>query len=78
MHNHIAFMNSDTGTRLETHEDIDKELRGYFKNLLQEPDGNREHAIFSITQHIPKIITEDHNAMLLQPVTLQEVEKSIT
>ena len=77
MHNNIAFLNNNQGDRLEVHEDIENKLREYFQNILREPEGNRNQAIQSITQHIPKIITGDHNFMLLQPVTLHAVEQAM-
>ena len=77
MHNNIAFLNNGQGERLEDHADIEKELKGYFNTILQEPEGDRNQAIQIVTQHIPKIITDDHNTMLLKPITLQEVEQAM-
>lgn len=56
---------------------MEKEFTGYFKDILTEPVENREAAIRAITQHIPSIITEDHNTRLLQPTTLQEIEEAM-
>jgi len=70
MHNNIAFINNQQGERLEAHEDMEKEFKDYFQEILREPPGNRDHAIRTITQHIPKIITEDHNNKLLQSISL--------
>eukprot|EP00253_Pinus_taeda_P031207 PITA_31207 len=77
MHNNIAFINNQQGERLEAHEDMEKEFKDYFQEILREPPGNRDHAIRMITQHIPKIITEDHNNKLLQSISLQEVEEAM-
>ena len=74
MRNNIAFLKNSQEDHLEVHEDIENELREYFQNILREPEGNRHQAIQSIMQHIQKIITDDYNVMLLNPVTLHEVE----
>eukprot|EP00253_Pinus_taeda_P035742 PITA_35742 len=70
MHNNITFIKNQQGERIEEHEDMEKEFTGYLKEILTEPIENRDTAIRAITQHIPSIITEDHNNRLLQPTTL--------
>ena len=65
MHNNIMFINNQQGERIEEHEDMEKEFTGYFKEILTEPIENRDAAIRAITQHIPSIISEDHNNKLL-------------
>ena len=77
MHNNIPFINNQQGERLEAHEDMEKEFKDYFQEILREPPGNRDHAIRTITRHIPKIITEDHNNKLLQSISLHEVEEAM-
>ena len=77
MHNNIDFINNRQGDRLEVHEDVEHEFKDYFQDILCEPPGDRNQAIHSVTQHIPKIITAKHNNMLLRPVTLQEVEEEM-
>lgn len=61
---------------MEKQEDIEKELTNHFKTIHQEPPTNRQPAINEIFQHIPRIITEEHNQLLLRPVTLTEVEEA--
>jgi len=77
MHNNVTFINNQQGERVETHEDMEKEFTTYFQDILKEPEGNREAAIRVITQHIPCIITEDHNLKLLQPTSLREIEEAM-
>jgi len=77
MHNNIAFINNSQGDRLEKHEDIEKEFKEYFQEALKEQTGSRSSAIRSVTQHIPKIITEDQNQNLLKQVSMQEVEEAM-
>jgi hypothetical protein len=44
---------------------------------MQEPQLNRKATIKRITQHIPKMINENHNEALMRPITMEEVEKVI-
>eukprot|EP00253_Pinus_taeda_P006105 PITA_06105 len=77
MHNKITFVENQQGERVEDHEGMEKEFTGYFRDILQEPNGNRDEAIREITQHVPKIINDDHNTQLLQPVSTKEVEEAM-
>ena len=77
MHNSITQIHNQQEERLEEHDDIERELLKHFKNIHQEPQINIQPAIEWILQHIPKIITEEHNQLLLHLVTLQEVESTM-
>lgn len=59
------------------HEDVAQEFQDYFQDILKEPPGYRNQAIQTIVHHIPKIINEDHNKKLLQPISMQEVEDAL-
>eukprot|EP00253_Pinus_taeda_P008458 PITA_08458 len=74
MHNQISQITNAQGDKLETQEDIEKEFLQYFKAMSQEPAINRAEAIDDITRHIPRLITEEQNSLLLKPISLQEVE----
>eukprot|EP00253_Pinus_taeda_P004859 PITA_04859 len=74
MHNQISQVTNAQGDKLETQEEIEKEFLQYFKAMSQEPNINREEAIDNITGHIPRLITEEQNSLLLKPISLQEVE----
>eukprot|EP00253_Pinus_taeda_P011019 PITA_11019 len=45
--------------------------------MNQEPNVNRTQAIDSIKRNIPSLITEEHNLLLLKPISLQEVENAV-
>eukprot|EP00253_Pinus_taeda_P015416 PITA_15416 len=77
MHNNIAFIKNSQGEKLEKHEDMEKELRDHFQEALKEQTRSRIAAIREVTRHIPKLITEEHNQNLLQPVSKQEVEEAM-
>ena len=45
--------------------------------MHQEPQINRQLAIEKILQNIPRIISKEHNQLLLRPISLQEVESAM-
>eukprot|EP00253_Pinus_taeda_P025774 PITA_25774 len=74
MRNHISQIINAQGEKAETQEEIEQEFMQYFKEMSKEPNINRAEAIESITRHIPCLITEEQNTLLLKPISLQEVE----
>eukprot|EP00253_Pinus_taeda_P029932 PITA_29932 len=74
MHNHISQLNNAQGEQVESQEGIEKEFLQYFKAMSQEPNINRTEEIDRISCNIPRLITEDHNTLLLKPISLQEAE----
>lgn len=77
MHNNITHIQNEQGIKVEKHEEIESALLNYFKQMHREPNGDRSQAIEKITQNIPKLISEEHNQMILKPVDLQEVELAV-
>eukprot|EP00253_Pinus_taeda_P019122 PITA_19122 len=77
MRNQISQVNNAQGVKIETREGIEQEFLHYFKEMNQEPKINRDEAIDSIIRHIPHLITEDQNTLLLKPISLQEVEIAV-
>jgi len=75
--NEILGLKPIEGSMVHNHEDIEKELNKYFKNLLEEPKVDRARAIREITNNIPPILNQDHNRMLLRKVMMQEVEEVV-
>ena len=61
MANRISILCNDQGVSLETHEEIQKELQDHFKATLTKPPLDRHAAIERITNHIPTLITDEHN-----------------
>ena len=59
---------------MENHAEIEKEFINHFQAVHQEPLFDRHPTIEKITQNIPKVITEEHNQLLLRPVSTQEVD----
>ena len=77
MHNTISHIQNEQGERIEDQIGIESEFLNYFKQAHQEPDIDQLSAIESILSNIPKLISEEHNQLLLKPVDLQEVETSV-
>eukprot|EP00253_Pinus_taeda_P002079 PITA_02079 len=76
MHNSIPFIQTQGGTKIESHEEIQKEF--LFAQVHTEPEGDRRPAIAQITNNVPKIITEEHNELLLHPILMQEVDDAMS
>eukprot|EP00253_Pinus_taeda_P027174 PITA_27174 len=77
MSNQISQINNAQGEKNETQAGIEQEFLQYFKAMNQEPNINRTEAIDRILCNIPCLITEDHNTLLLKPISLQEVETAV-
>jgi hypothetical protein len=74
MHNRISCLKKEDGSRLEAQKYIEKELVSYYEDLLTEENHSREEAIQLVTNQIHYLVTEHHNASLMHPITLQEVD----
>eukprot|EP00253_Pinus_taeda_P036591 PITA_36591 len=74
MRNQISQIINAQGEKVETQEEIELEFIQHFKEMSKEPNINRAAAIEDITKHIPRLITEEQNTLLLKPISLQEVE----
>ena len=77
MSNRIIRLKTDDGSILEEHVDFEKELLGFYKNMLTEPDDNKEEAIRQVLEHIPFLVTKEHYVSLMKPISLQEVETTV-
>jgi hypothetical protein len=75
--NKITSLRDNQGNKVNNHQDIQSELMQYYSSLMQEPQQHRNEAIKKITQHIPKILNEDHNEALMRQITMEEVEQAI-
>jgi len=69
MHNNITHIHNQQGDYLEEHGDFEKELIKHFKSVHQEPNTNKKPTIDKILPHIPKVIRDEHNQLLLRLVT---------
>jgi len=70
MHNNITHIQNEQGIKVEKHEEIEIELSNYFKQVHRESNSDRSQALKKITQNILKLISEEHNQILLKHVDL--------
>jgi hypothetical protein len=75
--NRITHLVSDAGVTLHSHADMETNLVDYFQDLLREPIGDRQAAINKVTRNIPSLVTQEKNAALLRPFTLEEVDQAM-
>jgi len=68
MHNNIPFIQNQEGAKVEKHEEIEEELLNHFQQVHHEPMIDRQQAIRKITSNVPKLITEEHNELLMSPI----------
>eukprot|EP00253_Pinus_taeda_P003053 PITA_03053 len=78
MHNSIPFIQTQGGAKIESHEEIENEFLKHFAQVHTEPEGDRRPTIARITNNVPKIITEEHNELLLRPILMQEVDDAMS
>lgn len=64
-HNRINCLKSSDGMILEEQSLIEQELIQYFSDLLSKPEGEEHRNRRSITQHIPRLVTPEHNFILM-------------
>lgn len=76
--NQISLLRMESGTTVETHEDIEYELLNYFSNILHDLPIQYKEAINQITTNIPHLVNADHNAALMRLVTESEVLDTLT
>jgi len=74
--NLILSLKSRYGGIFHTHADILTKLNDFYSNPLEEPQVERSQSIREITNNIPSILNHDHKKMLLQEVTMQEMEEA--
>ena len=56
---------------------MEQELVSYYSDLLSKQEGERLRDHTNITQHIPRLVTPEHNAMLMQPIDREQVEQVV-
>eukprot|EP00253_Pinus_taeda_P003190 PITA_03190 len=77
MHNKIPFILNQEGAKVEEHEQIEEVLLNHFQQVHQEQAVDRQRAIGRITSNIPKLVTEEHNELLMSPIQAQEVDEAM-
>ena len=75
--NRIFKLHNNQGETLHTKQQIQTKRIHYFQDLLTETVGNWHDAIEQITQHIPRLVSEEQNEALLRPTTQEEVNDAM-
>ena len=73
-HNHISYISDAQGNFITQREDIEWELITFYGSILSEPLGNKDLPFQKIVDDIPKLVVEEQNENLMQPISLEEVE----
>jgi len=75
--NRITRLENDQGQSILTHNEIEKELINYYKNILTYPNPDKSLSIAHITQHVPALFTEEKNTSLLRSISIEEVDQAM-
>eukprot|EP00253_Pinus_taeda_P028496 PITA_28496 len=62
---------------LHNHKEISSLLIENFKHIAQETQADRTEAIDTLTQAIPKMVTNEQNLTLLKEISMEEVEEAV-
>jgi len=65
------------GRLVESRGEVEEVLVDHFSNVLKEEGTDRSNDIDQITRLIPRVVTREHNALLLKAISLQEVEEAV-
>ena len=70
-------MKSTKGQVLESQHDIEQELVNIFADLLSESDEESVRDTEAIMRNIPKMVTPEHNSLLMRPIEREGVEEAV-
>ena len=62
---------------METREEIETTLNQHFKDIMPDPRKDITGDIDQITRHIPSLISQEHNELLMKSISLVEVEEAV-
>jgi hypothetical protein len=76
-HNKILKNRDHNGIERESHKEIENTLVNHFQRITQEPNQGITEPIQRITQHIPRLVTEEQNINLNKPITKEEIDQVV-
>ena len=65
------------GRIVEKQNELEQHLVQFYLELLHETKADRGEDITTITRHIPKLVTPEHNIMLMRRIEHTKVEEAI-
>ena len=74
--NKITKLKDEQGWDLLDHAETQEVMMNLYKDLMREPSLSWKGVIDKTTRNNPILVTVDQNEVLLQPITLQEVEQA--
>ena len=75
--NRLTRLRTEEGPIAESYEDMERTVNSFFSNLLEELDEDREASQREFLRHIPQVIMEEHNLLLMKPIEMEEVEEAV-
>jgi hypothetical protein len=84
-HNKILKISDRDGIERESHKEIENTLVNHFQGIAQEPNLDKiesiqrikTKSIQRITQHIPRLVTEEQNININKPIKKEEINKVV-
>ena len=70
----IHKLRKDDGNKVESRGEIEEVLVHHFEEIMTEDRGDRSQEIAKITILTCRVITREHNEILVKPISMQEVE----
>jgi len=70
-------LRTQAGQVVEKQNELEQHLIQFYSELLHETNEERERDIVEITRHIPKLVTPEHNVMLIRIIECKEVEEAV-
>lgn len=65
------------GWAIEKQNEFQQQLVQFYSELLHETKEDRGGDIVKITRHIPKLVTPEHNIMLMRCIERAELEEAV-
>jgi len=65
------------GHTVETRGEVEEVLVSHFSKVLKEDGTDRGNDIAQITRLIPRVVSREHNLLLLKAISMQEVEEAV-
>ena len=77
MQNKIYSLKTLGGERVESREEIEATLNNFFTEIMSDPRPERSADIDQITRFIPPLVSVEKIDLLMNPITLYEVEEAV-